>query len=255
MLPSPPSSAFSFLRPPRNLASQFELTTHTALPDHPTVADLPRAIWRNKRYVLEDPLSPYWACRLCDANGQLEFFAATATSSAPDHLRKSHRIFESSQAADPDLSTDESERPKRRRLQYSTVPRASVKTIRELSLGLLINTDVPFSFFSDTFFQQLDWQLTLTYLTRYYGAGNRWAVCWMTHEVHWETGDSGMESIEVFRDIKYLKYDPGFDLFDLRAALPEAAEERQESERLFKELNEELEPIMREEWELTTGVR
>jgi hypothetical protein len=23
----------------------------------------------------------------------------------------------------------------------------------------------------------------------------------------------------VFRDIKYLKYDPGFDLFDLRAAL------------------------------------
>ncbi|KAK2667219.1 Argonaute linker 2 domain, partial [Fusarium oxysporum f. sp. vasinfectum] len=65
----------------------------------------------------------------------------------------------SSQAADPDLSTDESERPKRRRLQYSTVPRARVKTIRELSLGLLINTNVPFSFFSDTFFQQLAWQL------------------------------------------------------------------------------------------------
>jgi len=31
--------------------------------------------------------------------------------------------------------------------------------IRELSLGLLINTNVPFSFFSDTFFQQLAWQL------------------------------------------------------------------------------------------------
>ncbi|KAF5268120.1 hypothetical protein FOXYS1_993, partial [Fusarium oxysporum] len=187
MLPSPPS-AFALLRPPRNLASQFELTTHTALPDHPTVADLPRAIWRNKRYVLEEslsrkgskgrkswikrhglflieidtndsPLSPYWACRLCDAKGQPEFFAAAATSSAADHLRKSHRIFESSQAADPDQSTDESERPKRRRLQYSTVPRARVKTIRELSLGLLINTNVPFSFFSDTFFQQLAWQL------------------------------------------------------------------------------------------------
>ncbi|KAG7404443.1 putative AC transposase [Fusarium oxysporum f. sp. rapae] len=160
----------------------------SALPDHPTVADLPRAVWRNKRYVLEEslsrkgskgrkswikrhgiflveidtndsPLSPYWACRLCDAKGQPEFFAAAATSSAADHLRKSHRIFESSQAADPDLSTDESERPKRRRLQYSTVPRARVKTIRELSLGLLINTNVPFSFFSDTFFQQLAWQL------------------------------------------------------------------------------------------------
>ncbi|OBS15407.1 hypothetical protein FPOA_13745 [Fusarium poae] len=160
----------------------------SALPDHPTVADLPRAVWGNKRYVLEEslsrkgskgrkswikrhglflveidtddsPLSPYWACRLCDAKGQPEFFAAAATNSAADHLRKSHRIFESSQAADPDLSTDESERPKRRRLQYSTVPRARVKTIRELSLGLLINTNVPFSFFSDTFFQQLAWQL------------------------------------------------------------------------------------------------
>ncbi|KAF6525877.1 hypothetical protein HZS61_011672 [Fusarium oxysporum f. sp. conglutinans] len=188
MLPSPPPSAFSFLRPPRNLASQFELMTQSALPDYPTVADLPRAVWRNKRYVLEEslsrkglkgrkswikrhgiflveidtndsPLSPYWACRLCNAKGQPEFFAAAATSSAADHLRKSHRIFESSQAADPDLSTDESERPKRRRLQYSTVPRARVKTIRELSLGLLINTNVPFSFFSDTFFQQLAWQL------------------------------------------------------------------------------------------------
>jgi hypothetical protein len=31
--------------------------------------------------------------------------------------------------------------------------------IRELSLGLLINTNVPFSFFSDSFFQQLTWQL------------------------------------------------------------------------------------------------
>uniref|UniRef100_A0A0C4BL14 Uncharacterized protein n=1 Tax=Fusarium oxysporum (strain Fo5176) TaxID=660025 RepID=A0A0C4BL14_FUSOF len=86
----------------------------------------------------DSPLSPYWACRLCDAKGQPEFFAAAATSSAADHPRK---IFESSQAADPDLSTDESERPKRRRLQYGTVPRARVKMIRELSLGLLINTN------------------------------------------------------------------------------------------------------------------
>ena len=31
--------------------------------------------------------------------------------------------------------------------------------IRELSLGLLINSDVPFSFFTDPFFEQLAWQL------------------------------------------------------------------------------------------------
>uniref|UniRef100_A0A0D2YHT6 Uncharacterized protein n=1 Tax=Fusarium oxysporum (strain Fo5176) TaxID=660025 RepID=A0A0D2YHT6_FUSOF len=88
-----------------------------ALPDHPTVADLPQEVWRNKRYVLEEslfrkgskgrkswikrhglflveidtndsPLSPYWACHLCDAKSQPEFFAAAATSSAADHLRK-----------------------------------------------------------------------------------------------------------------------------------------------------------------------
>ncbi|KAF4336682.1 hypothetical protein FBEOM_9456 [Fusarium beomiforme] len=187
MLSSPPS-AFALLRPPRNLASQFELTTRVASPDHPTVVDLLRAAWRNKRYVSEEslsrkgskgrkswikrhgiflveidtndsPLSPYWTYRLCDVKGQPEFFAAAATSSAADHLRKSHRIFESSQAADPDLSTDKSERPKRRRLQYSAMPRARVKIIQELGLGFLINTNVPFSFFSDMFFQQLTWQL------------------------------------------------------------------------------------------------
>ena len=31
--------------------------------------------------------------------------------------------------------------------------------IRELSLGLLVNTNAPFSFFSDAFFQQLAWRL------------------------------------------------------------------------------------------------
>ncbi|KAJ4217252.1 hypothetical protein NW757_014642, partial [Fusarium falciforme] len=187
MLPSP-RSAFALLRPPRNLASQLESTTQTALPDHPTVADLPQAVWRNKRYVLEESLSrkgskgrkswikrhglflveldandspsnPYWACRLCDAKGQPEFFAAAATSSAADHLRKSHRIFESSQSADIDPSTDDSDRAKRPRLHYSAVPRAKVKIVRELSLGLLINADVPFSFFTDPFFEQLVWQL------------------------------------------------------------------------------------------------
>ncbi|RYC78584.1 hypothetical protein BFJ63_vAg18542 [Fusarium oxysporum f. sp. narcissi] len=142
MLPSPPS-AFALLRSPRNLASEFELATQTALPDHPTVAGLPQAIFFLGEIDTNDsPLSPYWVCRLCDAKGQPEFFAAAATSSAADHLRK---IFESSQGADTDLSTDESERPKRRRLQYSAVPRARVKMIRELSLGLLINTNIPWS--------------------------------------------------------------------------------------------------------------
>ncbi|GKU14829.1 hypothetical protein FLAG1_10200 [Fusarium langsethiae] len=178
MLPSPPSSAFALLRPPRNLASQFELTTLPLQIFREQYGGTNDMFWKSlcpgkaRRagragsnamdfFLVEidtddNPLSPYWACRLCDAKGQPEFFAAAATSSAADHLRK---IFESSQGADTDPSTDESEQPKRRRLQYSAVPRARVKMIRELSLGLLINTNAPFSFFSDTFFQQLAWQL------------------------------------------------------------------------------------------------
>ncbi|KAJ0126027.1 Short-chain dehydrogenase/reductase tropE [Fusarium oxysporum f. sp. albedinis] len=139
ILPSPLPSAFSFLRPPRNLASQFELTTQSALPDHPTVIDLPRVIKRHGIFLIEintnnSLLSPYWAYHLCNVKGQPKFFAAATTT------------------ADLDLLTDKSKRPKRRRLQYSIMLRARVKTIRELSLGLLINTNIPFSFFSNTFF-------------------------------------------------------------------------------------------------------
>ena len=110
-------SAFSLLRPSKSLASQLEREPSAAVPDHPTIADLPQAVWRNKRYVLEESLArkgskgkkswirrhglfvvelgadntllnPYWACRLCDAKGQPVFFAAAATTSAADHLRK-----------------------------------------------------------------------------------------------------------------------------------------------------------------------
>ncbi|KFA67601.1 hypothetical protein S40285_09719, partial [Stachybotrys chlorohalonatus IBT 40285] len=107
----------------------------------------------------DNPSNPYWACRLCDAKGQPEFFATAATSSAADHLCKSHRIFESSQSANTDASTDDSDRVKRPCLHYSAVPRAKVKIVQELSLGLLINSNIPFSFFTDPFFEQLVWQL------------------------------------------------------------------------------------------------
>lgn len=110
-------SAFSLLTFPKNLSSQFESGSLTTLPDNVTIADLPVAVWRNKRYVLEEslsrkgskgrkswiklhglfvveldasdsPLSAYWVCRLCDAKGGAVFFAASATTSAADHLRK-----------------------------------------------------------------------------------------------------------------------------------------------------------------------
>lgn len=36
----------------------------------------------------DSPLNASWVCRLCDAKGQAVFFAASATTSAADHLRK-----------------------------------------------------------------------------------------------------------------------------------------------------------------------
>ncbi|TQW01723.1 NYN domain-containing protein [Cordyceps javanica] len=173
------------LKSQKNLSSQLESDSITTIPDNAAVADLPLATWRNKRYVLEEslsrkgskgrkswiklhglfvveldasdsPLNAYWVCRLCDAKCQPVFFAASATTSAADHLRK---VFEGSPVADSDPSTDESERAKRPRLHYSAVPKAKINIIREPSVGLIVNADLPFSVFTNPYFEQLVWQL------------------------------------------------------------------------------------------------
>ncbi|KAM3561808.1 hypothetical protein ARSEF4850_003041 [Beauveria asiatica] len=178
-------SAFSFLSPPKNLSSQFEKGSIATVPDNATIGDLPLAVWRNKRYVLEEslsrkgskgrkswiklhglfvveldandsPLSAYWVCRLCDVKSQAVFFAASATTSAADHLRK---VFEGSPVADRDPSTDESERAKRPRLHYSAMPKAKINVVRELSVRLIVNADLPFSVFTNPYFEQLVRQL------------------------------------------------------------------------------------------------
>jgi hypothetical protein len=119
MAESPAHSAFALLQqPPRNISSQLDLRSRATGSDNSTVADLPLATWGDKRYVLEEslsrkgskgrkswtkahglfvvevdarsnPLNAHWVCRLCDAKGQAVFFAASATTSAADHLRKS----------------------------------------------------------------------------------------------------------------------------------------------------------------------
>ncbi|KAI5465099.1 hypothetical protein BGZ63DRAFT_412497 [Mariannaea sp. PMI_226] len=117
MATPPAPSAFSLLKPPKNLSSQFDSGSRTTFPDNATIADLPQAVGRNRRYVLEEslsrkgskgrkswikthglfvveldasnsPLNAYWVCHLCDAKGKAVFFAASATTSAADHLRK-----------------------------------------------------------------------------------------------------------------------------------------------------------------------
>ncbi|KAF1730602.1 hypothetical protein CRV24_008671 [Beauveria bassiana] len=177
-------SAFSLMKTSRNLSSQFE-SGSVATVDNATIGDLPLAVWRNRRYVLEEslsrkgskgrkswiklhglfvveldandkPLNAHWVCRLCDIKGQAVFFAASATTSAADHLRK---VFEGSPVADSDPSTDESDRAKRPRLHYSAVPKARISIVRELSVGLIVDADLPFYVFTNPYFEQLVWQL------------------------------------------------------------------------------------------------
>ncbi|KAM3519811.1 hypothetical protein MY4038_009655 [Beauveria bassiana] len=162
-------SAFSLMKTSRNLSSQFESGSVATVPDNATIGDLPLAVWRNRRYVLQKslsrkgskgrkswiklhglfvveldvndkPLNAHWVCRLCDIKGQAVFFAASATTSAADHLRK---VFEGSPVADSDPSTDESDRAKRPRLHYSAVPKARINIVRELSVGLIVDADCP----------------------------------------------------------------------------------------------------------------
>ena len=72
---------------------------------------------------------------------------------------RTHRVFEGSPVADSDPSTDESDRAKRPRLHYSAVPKARINIVRQLSVGLIVNADLPFSVFTNPYFEQLVWQL------------------------------------------------------------------------------------------------
>jgi hypothetical protein len=73
--------------------------------------------------------------------------------------QRAHRVFEGSPTADSDPSTDESDQVKRPRLHYSAVPRAKVNVVRELSVGLAVTADLPFTIFTNLYFEQLVWQL------------------------------------------------------------------------------------------------
>jgi hypothetical protein len=115
--PTPPSSVFSRLSQPKTVAKQLEKAVVAALPPNPTIEDLPKIIWKNRRFVQEDslarksakgrkswirshgtflvelnyqdqPIGHVWCCNRCDMKGAAEFFSVQATSSAADHLRK-----------------------------------------------------------------------------------------------------------------------------------------------------------------------
>ncbi|KAJ4131251.1 hypothetical protein NW765_017143 [Fusarium oxysporum] len=115
--PTPASSVFSRLSQPKTVAKQLEETAVAALPPNPTIEDLPKITWKNRRFVQEDslarkgakgrkswirshgtflvelnyqdqPIGHVCCCNRCDMKGTAEFFSVQATSSAADHLRK-----------------------------------------------------------------------------------------------------------------------------------------------------------------------
>ena len=196
--------AFSRLSQPRTVAKQLDEAAIGELPVNPTIEDLPKIVWKNRRFVQEDslarkgakgrkswirshglffielnhqdlPIGHVWCCSRCDAKGKPEFFSVQATSSAADHLRKyehsqvaanrstdlrrTHRITPTSQGSptDDDSAIDLHARltTKRPRLEQSLIPRAKIRTIQELSVGFVIDSDVPFTIFEHRFLKEL----------------------------------------------------------------------------------------------------
>ncbi|KAJ0136168.1 hypothetical protein HZ326_20825 [Fusarium oxysporum f. sp. albedinis] len=193
--PTPPSSVFSRLSQPKTVAKQLEEAAVVVLPPNLTIEDLPKITWKNRRFVQEDPLARkgakgrkswirshgtflvelnyqdqpighVWCCNRCDMKGAAEFFSVQATSSAADHLRKhvpvpAHRTTPASQSSEPSPG-DESAidiysgaTPKRRRLEQSVIPKAKIKVIQELSVGFVIDSDVPFTIFEHSFLRKI----------------------------------------------------------------------------------------------------
>ncbi|KAM5527860.1 transposase-like protein [Fusarium oxysporum f. sp. phaseoli] len=186
-----PSSVFSRLSQPKTVAKQLEEAAVGALPPNPTIENLPKITWKNRRFVQEDllarkgakgrnswirshgtflvelnyqdlPIGHVWCCNRCDMRGAAEFFSVQATSSAADHLRKSsspdHPASQSSESSPGDegvIDIYSGATPKRRRLEQSAIPRAKIKAIQEPSVGLVIDSDVPFTIFEHSFLRKI----------------------------------------------------------------------------------------------------
>ncbi|OAQ65601.1 transposase [Purpureocillium lilacinum] len=198
--PTPLFSAFSRLAQARTVAKQLEEAASAVLPANPTIQDLPKIACKNRLFVQEDllarkgakgrkswirshgtflvelnhqdqPIGHVWCCHRCDLKGEAEFFSVQATSSAADHLRKTHRITPASQSNESSPSHDSgidlhpAVTPKRRRLEQGVIPKAKVRAIQELSVGFVVDSDVPFTIFEHSFlrrlFNQFDHELVL----------------------------------------------------------------------------------------------
>ncbi|KAI8412306.1 hypothetical protein FOFC_08936 [Fusarium oxysporum] len=148
--PTPPSSVFSRLsQHKRSPSSWKKQSLELYLPTRPlricprlpgrTVASSKRIRWLEK----DQPIGHVWCCNRCNMKGAAEFFSVQATSSAADHLRKAHRLTPASQSSESSPG-DEERHTKGER-----------KAIQELSVGFVIDSDVPFTIFEHSFLRKI----------------------------------------------------------------------------------------------------
>ncbi|KAJ0130420.1 Uncharacterized protein HZ326_26487 [Fusarium oxysporum f. sp. albedinis] len=163
--PTPPSSVFSRLSQPKTVAKQLEEAAVAALPPNPSIEDLPKITWKNRRFVQEDslarkgakgrkswirshrtflvelnyqdqPIGHVWCCNRCDIKGAAEFFSVQATSSAADHLRK--HSSEPSPGDESAIGIYSGATPKRRRREQSAILRVKIKAIHSVANNMAI---------------------------------------------------------------------------------------------------------------------
>jgi hypothetical protein len=76
-------------------------------------------------------------------------------------LHRAHRITPASQSSELSPGDDSAidiysgATPKRRRLEQSAIPRAKIKAIQELTVGFVIDSDVPFTIFEHSFLRKI----------------------------------------------------------------------------------------------------
>jgi hypothetical protein len=119
-----------------------------------------------------------WCCRLCDDKGAPRFFNVQSTSSASAHLFKfvvllisglsltvlrAHGItetFEAGSSGDSSVIDLQRNASKKRPASSSfLLPRAKMARIRELSVGYIVDSNLPFTTFESTYLQELFRQL------------------------------------------------------------------------------------------------
>ncbi|KAG6980228.1 putative AC9 transposase [Fusarium oxysporum f. sp. conglutinans] len=191
--PSPPPTFPHLGSRPKSIAKQYAAALALASTTDSSVHDLHKITWGQRRFVIASLLDrrksrgrrswignhgwflaelkrdntssgDIWCCRLCDDKGAPRFFNAQSTSSAQAHLYKlAHRITETFEPGSfDDSSVLDLQRcaSKKRPASSSLVhPRAKMARIRELSVGYIIDSNLPFSTFESAYLQELFRQL------------------------------------------------------------------------------------------------